>query len=130
MLERIAEGAIGPAEQEVCVLLEAELRDQIRGRSLASSAVLHAARAARARGVRVDILDDRATDLPEELLSEATAQLLGALNRAEDGAVKCRALPEGADVAVTILAFSEDADEEALFMEIRHESKDVVSHQL
>lgn len=130
MLERIAEGAIGPAEQEVCVLLEAELRDQIRGRALATPAVLHAARAARARGIRVDILDDRATDLPENLLSEATAQLIGALNRAEDGAVKCRALPEGADVAVTILAFSEDANDEALFVEIRHESNDVTSHQL
>jgi len=130
MLERIAEGRIGPAEQELCVLLEAELRDQIRGRSLATPPVLQAARAARARGVRVDILDDRATDLPEDLMSKATAQLLRALNRAEDGAVKCRALPEGADVAITILAFSEDAKEEALFMEIRHESKDVLSHQL
>ncbi|MET4540561.1 hypothetical protein ABIE37_002348 [Arthrobacter bambusae] len=130
MLERIAEGAIGPAEQEACVLLEAELRDQIRGRALATPAVLHAARAARGRGVRVDILDDRATDLPEDLLAEATAQLIGALDRAEDGAVKCRALPEGADVAVTILAFSEDANDEALFMEIRHELNDAASHQL
>ena len=118
MLERIAAGRLNAMEQQECVLLEAELRDQIRGRGIASATVLQAARAARERGVSVDLLDDRATELPEDLLTEATEQLVRALNRTEGGAVKCRVLPEGSGVAVTILAYAEITDDE-FYLEIR-----------
>lgn len=122
MLERIAAGALQPAGQRECLLLEAELRDGIRGRSLAVPLVQQAARDARGRGVSVDLLDDRATALPEEQLDEVIEQLVGALQRAEDGAVKCRVLPEGSEVAATILAYAETGGDE-LYLEIRETTR-------
>jgi hypothetical protein len=118
LLEKIASGKISDTVRTDCLLLEAQLRDQIRGRALATPEVLQAARAARKRGVRVDIFDDRGTDLPPVAFSEATAQLAGALTRAERGSVKGRALPSESEVAVTILAFDEDAPGEEFYIEI------------
>lgn len=120
MLERIAAGALQPAEQRECLLLEAGLRDEIRGRALAVPLVQQAAKAARGRGVSVDLLDDRATDLQEEQLDEVIEQLVGALQRAEDGAVKCRVLPEGSEVAATILAYGRTGGDE-FYLEIRED---------
>ncbi|WP_416417180.1 hypothetical protein [Paenarthrobacter aromaticivorans] len=118
MLERIAAGPLQPGEQRECLLLEAELRDGIRGRVLATPLVQQAARNARGRGVSVDLLDDRATELPEEQLAEVIEQLVGALQRAEDGAVKCRVPPEGSDIAATILAYRDKSGDE-FYLEIK-----------
>lgn len=118
LLEKIASGTISDTDMTDCLLLESQLRDQIRGRALATPEVLQAARAARKRGVRVDIFDDRGSDLPPAAFSEATAQLTAALTRAERGSVKGRALPSESEVAVTILAFDEDAPDEELYLEI------------
>ena len=100
------------------VLLEAELRDQIRGRALASGGVLRAARRARLRGVKVDILDDRKGALPSQVFRDATTQLVATLEHATTGIVRCRALPEGEHPAVTILAFDESEQESELYLEV------------
>jgi hypothetical protein len=118
LLQKVATGKLNETDRTDCMLLEAQLRDQIRGRALASTEVLQAARAARIRGVRVDIFDDRGTDLPTSVYSEATAQLAAALTRAERGNVKGRALPQGSEVAVTILAFDEEAPDDEFYLEL------------
>lgn len=118
MLNKIKAGKLSPRDREECVLLEAELRDQIRGRALATPEVVRAARAARTRGARVDIFDDRGAELPPSVREEASAQLAAALDEASGGWVKSRALPLGSRTAVTILAYGDTSDDES-FLEIK-----------
>lgn len=119
LLEKIVAGQLSDADREDCRLLESQLRDHIRGRALASDGVLQAARAARSRGVRVDIFDDRGSELPPAIAAEAHAQLTAALVQAERGSsVKGRALPADADIAVTILSYSDAAPDEEIYVEI------------
>lgn len=63
-LERLAAGVVDDDERREHLLLEAELRDRIRGRSLAVAPVVDAARAARRRGAIVALLDDLRADAP------------------------------------------------------------------
>jgi len=73
-LSRIASGATDAGERRAHGLLEAELRDQIRGRALAIDQLPAALTAARTRGVEIALLDDLRDDLPPaEFLSEAAA---------------------------------------------------------
>ncbi|WP_454698274.1 hypothetical protein [Arthrobacter humicola] len=118
LLKKIASGKLSSGDITECVLLEAELRDQIRGRALATPEVVRAARAARARGARVDIFDDRGADLPPAVREEASAQLITALNDARVGWIKGRALPAGSPTAVTVLAYGDTPDDER-FLEIK-----------
>ncbi len=117
-LEAIAAGALSAGQRQELALLEAELRDQIRGRLLATPEVVQAARAARARGVKVDLLDDRKAPLDSAVLEDAVAQLLGVLRRVESGRVRARALPAGGELAVTILAFDELVPDNEVYAEI------------
>lgn len=118
MLKKIASGKLSSGDVAESVLLEAQLRDQIRGRALATPEVVRAARAARARGARVDIFDDRGDELPPAVREEASAQLTAALNDATGGWIKGRALPAGSPTAVTILAYGDTPDDER-FLEIK-----------
>lgn len=63
-LERIAAGVVDDDERREHQLLEAELRDRIRGRGLAVASVTDAAREARRRGASVALLDDLRADAP------------------------------------------------------------------
>lgn len=117
-LEAIAGGSLSDDQRKDLALLEAELRDQIRGRVLATPEVLRAGRAARARGVKVDLLDDRKAPLPELLREQAHKQLVEILNQATSGAVRARALPVGEQPLVTILAFDEAAPRDEIYLEL------------
>jgi hypothetical protein len=78
-LARIAEGDVDEAERQEHLLLEAELRDRIRGRGLALAPLTGAARDARRRGAVVALLDDlRDDDLDDD------AELRTALTWAAD----------------------------------------------
>ncbi|WP_166791843.1 sensor histidine kinase [Cryobacterium frigoriphilum] len=58
-LQRVARGILlTDAERADCLLVEATMRDAIRGRCLFVDPVIAAARAARIRGVEVSLLDD------------------------------------------------------------------------
>ena len=61
-LARIAEGDVDDTERQEHLLLEAELRDRIRGRGLARAPLTGAARDARRRGAAVALLDDLRDD--------------------------------------------------------------------
>ncbi|MCZ4517064.1 hypothetical protein O4220_00955 [Rhodococcus ruber] len=105
LLQRIADGP-DLTEEEVlaCVLLEAELRDSLRARGLVRPDLARAARSARARGVEVTMLDDRA---PAALNDDARDRIVAAasnrLDGADTGSVTVRLLPPGRPVAATVL---------------------------
>lgn len=105
-LERIASGvALTDDDRREFQTVEAQLRDSVRGRSLAVPAIADAAREARDRGVTVNLLDDRGTPLPSgEAMSRLGDMVAEALRNTQSGSVTARMLPEGRDVAVTVVS--------------------------
>ncbi|MCW4354215.1 hypothetical protein ONR57_12985 [Hoyosella sp. YIM 151337] len=106
MLEHIASGTpLTAADREECLLLDAELRDGIRGSSLVDHHVIAAARAARQRGVCVTLLDDGGLDAGNEVLAGIVrSQLCAMLDAAQSGSVAARVLPPGRPILATVLA--------------------------
>jgi hypothetical protein len=66
MLEKIAAGEITRADMKEAIILEASLRDEIRGRSLINPKLNASVRAARTRGVEVVLLDEGGLDSVSE----------------------------------------------------------------
>ncbi|PLC12062.1 hypothetical protein AUQ48_07220 [Kocuria flava] len=120
LLERIAHdpSPVTDRELEQFRLTEAQLRDSIRGRSVATPYLLEAARAARGRGVQVDVLDERGGTLPGPVLRSATRQAMEVLGAARSGAVTIRALPAGDPAAVLIVHDRGPGDDEPVAIEI------------
>ncbi|WP_369060631.1 hypothetical protein [Kocuria rhizophila] len=127
-VRRLAGGLLEQIAQESSVvtdydlkqfrLTEAQLRDSIRGRSIATPHVLELTRAARARGVAVDILDERGTPPSPEVLASTAKQLSEILSQARSGVVTVRALPPGDPAAVLIVHDSQDPDADPVAVEI------------
>ncbi|WP_156890308.1 hypothetical protein [Gordonia shandongensis] len=109
LLEQLAAGRrLSDAQAAACVLLEAELRDRIRAPGLDDPAVAAAVRAARVRGVRVVLLDDRVrcehAAVASAALDRVRAAALDAVVAAAAGTqVTIRLLPERHDDAATIV---------------------------
>lgn len=106
MLERIksSDGRLSEAEKFEAKLLEASLRDEIRGRELMSDEIRSAVRKARERGVEVVLLDEGGlNDFSEEkknsILNEAALEL-GSI---DEGRVTLRS-PVGEAWSVTLVA--------------------------
>ena len=99
-------------------LLEAELRDLIRGRGLINERVSEAAKKARARGVKVELLDEGGLEEvdPEER-SEILLKVAEALDSVLDGKITIRS-PKGESWKVTIAAMSPSRDEPSLWERI------------
>ena len=99
-------------------LLEAELRDLIRGRGLINERVSEAANKARARGVKVELLDEGGLEEvdPEER-SEILLKVAEALDSVLDGKITIRS-PKGESWKVTIAAMSPSRDEPSLWERI------------
>jgi len=90
--------------------VEAELRDSVRGRSLALPAISRAARAARARGLTVNLLDDRGAPLPSgAAMQKLTVVAVEALDSTSAGTLTVRMLPAGRAAAVTVVSDDEVA---------------------
>ncbi|TFC32024.1 hypothetical protein E3O53_12105 [Cryobacterium sp. TMT2-18-3] len=83
---------IEPTLRAESLLVEATLRDAIRGRSLFVEPVISAARAARIRGVDVTLLDDSA-DRPPLQLAAAAAIVAAQLDSLTHGHLIARLLP-------------------------------------
>jgi hypothetical protein len=112
-LEEIAAGEQDAERRRAHGLLEAELRDQIRGRALAAGPVPAAARAARSRGVAVDLLDDlRDGPLPD--LADARAWVAGRLDATADGDATVRVTSTDQGVSVTFAAAGRDVEVHAV----------------
>lgn len=95
-------------ERQECLLVEAALRDQVRGRGLATPEIAAVARSARRRGVVVTLLDDS----DGETDTTATLSLLAAeLLSLDAGSVTARLLPAGR-LAVASVAIERDGVED------------------
>lgn len=91
-----------------CLLVEASLRDAIRGRSLSVEPVINAAYRARVRGVEVSLIDDGDDNSDERNLGrEATvAAVASKLDRMRQGKLTARILPFGRAEVATIVVES------------------------
>ena len=120
LLEQIAQesGEVTDYDLQQFRLTEAQLRDSIRGRAIATPHILELTRAARARGISVDILDERGHPPSPEVLASTARQLAEILSQAESGVVTVRALPPGDDAAVFIVHDSQNPDDDPVAVEI------------
>jgi hypothetical protein len=97
-------GNLTSGQREECRLLEATMRDEIRGRQLLNDAVRNEVMAARRRGTTVTLLDEGGLDdLPEPSLDEVLQQLAEALRHARADTLIVRTVPRSADVAITVV---------------------------
>lgn len=109
---------LSDADRQELRLVEAQLRDEIRGRVLATDEVVAAARRARERGVTVQILDDRRQALAPRMLAAVSERVVNILNQTTSGTVTARARPKGGRSAVTILSSGSDGKEEPTLIEL------------
>lgn len=97
LLEAVAraEGPLGVDVRIQLTAVEADLRAELRGRDLLDPAVRRGAATARARGVKVDVVDHAppAADLP--LLPPVRALVAAALHSCTDGEITARRPPRG-----------------------------------
>jgi hypothetical protein len=85
-------GKLSVAQKLDAKLLEASLRDEIRGRGLMTASIRDAARSARLRGIEVIILDEGGLDQVEEpKRSEILNQIAKSLDQVHSGRVTLRA---------------------------------------
>ncbi|MBJ8347598.1 hypothetical protein [Antrihabitans sp. YC2-6] len=110
LLERVAEETPLTADEELsCELLEAHLRDRLRAPALIDPAITDLVRAARIRGVDVDLIDDHGMDGVEEQVREVIRAAVGdALRTTTSGAVRIRILPPGRPTVASILVRCDD----------------------
>ena len=127
LLERIAHDPSEVTEYDINQfrLTEAQLRDTIRGRSIATPYILEITRTARDRGVVVDILDERGQRLPPKVMEATTEQVAEVLNHAQCGVVTIRAFPKGDPTAVFIVHDNDSEDEDPVAIEIADVTGDV-----
>lgn len=115
MIELVARGQqLSDAERRDCLLIEASLRDIVRGRALAIPPVLSAARAARERGVEVTLLDDSAAAGSAAAVAELLARELATL---DSGSVTARLQPTGRAESATIVISPLDGDARILIVD-------------
>ncbi len=109
-LEAIRDQELTPELSMKALLLEAELRDEIRAPYFTGTEVVAAARRARSRGVEVVLFDDRgdatrggSTQYEERLRTRIVERAVAALDEAGAGRVVVRVCPAGRRWAATIL---------------------------
>nr|WP_296777169.1 hypothetical protein [Rhodococcus sp. (in: high G+C Gram-positive bacteria)] len=91
------------------ILVEATLRDSIRARALYVPEIAAAARAARARGVTIHLMDDGGlTGIADHTVAQLRTEIATRLDAAEAGSVTVRILPPGRDVLATVVAQNGD----------------------
>ena len=120
LLEKIEQqrGNLSESDRKEAALLEAQLRDQIRGRALLSPDVVSATRAARTRGVEVQLLDDGGLDdLNEQDRHKYLAEVSERLSKVAAGKVVIRAAL-GDGWRVTMAAIQKDSDRPDLFIRL------------
>lgn len=133
MLRAIREqrGELTAEQREECLHLEGAIRDEIRGRHLLDDAVREEVMRARRRGTTVTLLDEGGIDdLDEAELARVHGAIAAALRGVRADKVIVRTVPEGSDVAVTVVGLDhagdgsasalgqDEAEEIALWLEI------------
>jgi hypothetical protein len=106
MLRQIekSNGRLTEEERLECLHLEGAIRDEIRGRKLLNDAVRGQVMSARRRGATVSLLDEGGIDdLSDVDLERVLNGLAAALAGTDADRVIARTVPEGSDVAVTVV---------------------------
>jgi hypothetical protein len=104
LLQKIAAGQLDEESKQEAKLLEAQLRDAIRGRELIDSKMQEAIRSARLRGIEVVVLDEGGlAALAENSKTELRQKLAAELDQISSGRVTIRA-PRGGDINATFVA--------------------------
>ena len=104
-------GNLSPAQRAECLHLEGAVRDEIRGRKLLNDAVREQVMLARRRGTTVTLLDEGGIDdLDERELDRVLSRLALALRDTTADKVIARTVPEGSDVAVTVVGLRSTGD--------------------
>lgn len=97
-------GDLTAAQRAECLHLEGAIRDEIRGRRLLNDAVREQVMLARRRGTTVTLLDEGGIDdLEGDDLERVLDALADALRRTNADKVIARTVPEGSNVAVTVV---------------------------
>ena len=97
-------GDLSEEQRQECLHLEGAIRDEIRGRKLLNDAVREQVMSARRRGATVTLLDEGGIDdLSDEDLDRVLNKLAAALKRTDADKLIARTVPEGSDVAVTVV---------------------------
>ncbi len=100
-----------PAQRAECLHLEGAVRDEIRGRKLLNDAVREQVMLARRRGTTVTLLDEGGIDdLDERELDRVLSRLALALRDTTADKVIARTVPEGSEVAVTVVGLRSTGD--------------------
>ena len=104
LLQRISAGEIDGEVRQEAQLLEAELRDGIRGRDFIDSKLKESIKAARLRGIEVTVLDEGGLTLLEDSVkSEIRQKFALELDQISSGRVTIRA-PRGGNTNATFVA--------------------------
>jgi hypothetical protein len=99
-----SKGDLTEEQRQECLNLEGAIRDEIRGRKLLNDAVRTQVMSARRRGATVTLLDEGGIDdLSDEDLDRVLNRLAVALKGTDADKVIARTVPEGSDVAVTVV---------------------------
>jgi hypothetical protein len=118
MLEKIASGNFSSDDQREATILEAELRDEIRGRMLINARLKTAVRQARSRGVEVVVLDEgglvATSEQERDSLSDRLAQELDQVN---SGRVTIRS-PQLVGVRATFVASRKGTAQPDVFLKL------------
>jgi hypothetical protein len=110
MLRRIADrgGNLTEAQRQECRMLEAAIRDEIRGRMLLTDAVRTDVQLARERGSIVTLLDEGGIDdLDEPSRDRVLSRLAEAVAASRADRIIARTAAEGSPVAVTVVGLRE-----------------------
>ena len=117
MLRQIQEagGKLTDAQRAECAYLESAIRDEIRGRKLPNDAVRDEVMNARRRGATVNLLDEGGLDdLSDDELERVLNRLALAIHETDADKIIARTVPEGSDVAVTVVGLRSVADRESV----------------
>lgn len=119
-------GDLTPAQRAECLHLEGAIRDEIRGRKLLNDAVREQVMLARRRGTTVTLLDEGGIDDLDPIeLERVLGRLAEALRGSTADKVIARTVPEGSDIAVTVVGLRSSDESEAL-LGPGHEGEDEV----
>jgi hypothetical protein len=107
-------GRLTEDQRQECLYLEGAIRDEIRGRKLLNAAVREQVMSARRRGATVTLLDEGGIDdLSDADLDRVLGRLAAALAQTDADKVIARTVPEGSDVAVTVVGLRTVGDDSA-----------------
>lgn len=127
MLHRIAYNREPVTSEEINEFrfTEAQLRDTIRGRHIVNKQILEATMAARRRGAKVDILDERGEPLPPHIVEVLTPCAVDLLDDAYGGTITIRAFPPDDPTAVMLVHDGNSEEDEPSAIEIAQHSGEI-----